>query len=119
MTPLKAIRIKCLDCAQGYKEVRECKAPECPLHKYRIGKCGRVMLKVIRTYCLWHSAGQKHVVKQCPSIKCALWGYRMGRRPQEVPSLTENWGIAACSEDETAQSISTPLPEHVDPEGAA
>lgn len=38
MTPMRAIRAKCLDCC-GYqqKEVRECAAKKCPLHPYRMG----------------------------------------------------------------------------------
>lgn len=39
MTPLKAIRAKCLDCSGGSaKEVRECPAKDCPLYEYRSGK---------------------------------------------------------------------------------
>ena len=39
LTPLKAIRAKCLDCSAGQpKEVRFCAIPECPLYAYRFGK---------------------------------------------------------------------------------
>ncbi len=39
MTPLKAIRAKCLDCAGGScKEVRLCPNEDCPLHFFRAGK---------------------------------------------------------------------------------
>ena len=39
LTPLKAIRAKCLDCSGGNgKEVRECRIISCSLHPYRIGK---------------------------------------------------------------------------------
>ena len=39
MTPLKAIRAKCLDCMGGQvKEVRLCPIPECPLYLFRLGK---------------------------------------------------------------------------------
>lgn len=39
MTPMKAIRAKCLDCCCGQQaEVRECPAGDCPLHRYRFGK---------------------------------------------------------------------------------
>ena len=39
MTPMKAIRAKCLDCCGGvYKMVRECTAPNCPLWPYRLGR---------------------------------------------------------------------------------
>lgn len=39
LTPLKAIRAKCLDCCCGdKKEVRECIIEKCSLHPYRMGK---------------------------------------------------------------------------------
>ena len=37
-TPLRAIRLKCLDCCCGsVMEVRLCTATDCPLHGYRKG----------------------------------------------------------------------------------
>jgi len=37
--PLKAIRLKCLDCMGGmHSEVKLCPIPECTLHPYRFGK---------------------------------------------------------------------------------
>lgn len=39
MTPMKAIRAKCLDCCCGsFHEVRLCTAEKCPLFPYRFGK---------------------------------------------------------------------------------
>ncbi len=39
LTPLKAIRAKCLDCAGGScTEVRLCPNEDCPLHFFRAGK---------------------------------------------------------------------------------
>lgn len=39
MTPLKAIREKCLDCCCGQStEVRLCTAIKCPLYEFRMGK---------------------------------------------------------------------------------
>ena len=39
LTPLKAIRIKCLDCSCGsVKEVRECPVKDCVLYLYRMGR---------------------------------------------------------------------------------
>lgn len=39
LTPIKAIRAKCLDCCCGSRqEVRECKIKSCTLHPYRMGK---------------------------------------------------------------------------------
>ena len=39
LTPIKAIRAKCLECqGQSPKEVRLCLAVQCALHPYRMGK---------------------------------------------------------------------------------
>jgi hypothetical protein len=39
LTPIKAIRAKCLDCMGGSsKEVKRCNIPECSLYFYRLGK---------------------------------------------------------------------------------
>lgn len=39
MTPIKAIRNKCLACkANHYKQVRLCPDSACPIHPYRLGK---------------------------------------------------------------------------------
>lgn len=39
LTPVRAIRRKCLDCCGGYeREVRECELDDCPLWDYRLGK---------------------------------------------------------------------------------
>lgn len=38
MTPMKAIRTKCLDCSAGQPaEVRLCSLEKCPLYPYRMG----------------------------------------------------------------------------------
>lgn len=38
LTPIKAIRAKCLDCSNGqFKEVRLCPVKNCPLYAYRNG----------------------------------------------------------------------------------
>jgi len=39
LTPIKAIRLKCLDCTAGQpKIVRECHINDCPLWPYRMGR---------------------------------------------------------------------------------
>lgn len=38
MTPMKAIRAKCLDCCGTSHEVRFCTIEKCPLYPYRFGK---------------------------------------------------------------------------------
>jgi hypothetical protein len=38
MTPIRAIRAKCIDCCAGQpKEVRLCSIEKCPLYPYRMG----------------------------------------------------------------------------------
>lgn len=38
LTPMKAIRAKCVDCSNGQvKEIRECPVKTCPLYEYRSG----------------------------------------------------------------------------------
>ncbi len=38
-------------------------------------------MKAIRAKCLDCSCGQVKEVRECPVTTCALWPYRMGRRP--------------------------------------
>ena len=39
LTPLRAIRAKCIDCSAGSaKGVRECVMLDCPLYAFRMGK---------------------------------------------------------------------------------
>jgi len=39
LTPLRAIRVKCLDCSAGqWSEVARCVIPDCALYPYRFGK---------------------------------------------------------------------------------
>ncbi len=39
LTPIKAIRAKCLECSGGQpSEVRNCTIVDCPLYPYRFGK---------------------------------------------------------------------------------
>lgn len=38
MTPIKAIRAKCMDCVETSNEVRLCPVSDCPLYPYRFGK---------------------------------------------------------------------------------
>jgi len=94
LTPLKAIRKKCLNCS-GFstKEVRDCPSFEtdggieyCFLYPYRLGKRPKqktefTPIKSIRKYCLWCCCGNKKLVKECPTIDCPLWIYRLGGNP--------------------------------------
>lgn len=38
VTPIKAIRAKCLDCCYNAHEVKMCVSIKCPLHPFRFGK---------------------------------------------------------------------------------
>lgn len=39
LTPLKAIRAKCIDCCGGYKSyVSNCGKPDCSLYVFRLGR---------------------------------------------------------------------------------
>lgn len=38
LSPLKAIRAKCLDCSYTRTEVKLCPVTDCPLYPYRFGK---------------------------------------------------------------------------------
>ena len=46
LTPMKAIRAKCLDCVCGSPyEVRKCTCEDCPLYVYRLGHRPRVAVE--------------------------------------------------------------------------
>jgi hypothetical protein len=91
LTPLKAIRAKCIDCS-GYelKEVRTCQFKDCLLFSLRMGRGSRATLKSIRHYCLWGCNGQRDEVRQCPSVQCSLWELRFGKRPKNAPLFSKN-----------------------------
>lgn len=38
LSPMEAIRAKCLDCAHTTHEVKLCPCVKCPLHPFRFGK---------------------------------------------------------------------------------
>ena len=42
LTPLKAIRAKCMDCCGQAKEIRFCNLKNCPLYPYRMGRRPKV-----------------------------------------------------------------------------
>lgn len=45
ITPLKAIRLKCLDCMAGSSnEVQLCPSRDCPLFRFRLGKNPNIQL---------------------------------------------------------------------------
>lgn len=57
MTPIRAIRAKCIDCSgDNVAEVRACALADCPLHPYRMGRNpnrkGREMTDAERAACV-------------------------------------------------------------------
>ena len=86
-TPLKAIRLRCLDCSgNSAAEVRDCGIPSCALYPYRLGKRPKhpatmTPVKSMRAYCLWCCDGCANEVRLCPKRDCAVHSYRMGRNP--------------------------------------
>jgi hypothetical protein len=102
ITPLKAIRSRCIDC-RGYEKsaVRKCDFTDCPLHRLRMGRGSRSTLRPIRVYCIWCMSGQREEVRQCPSVKCSLWPYRFGRRPQKPFALLRNGSTAGVLDQGT------------------
>jgi len=38
ITPLKSIRLYCVECVETSDEVRKCTMPDCPVYYYRFGK---------------------------------------------------------------------------------
>ena len=80
LTPLSAVRRRCVDCQETTTEVKNCEFTDCPLHSFRMGT-GRVKVKDIRDYCLWCMNGQANEVLLCPSGDCPLWPYRLGKNP--------------------------------------
>ena len=43
-TPIKSIRLKCVDCSNGQlAEVRLCPVTECPIWLYRMGKRPKIL----------------------------------------------------------------------------
>ena len=87
LTPLKAVRAKCLDCCGSPSAVRECPCPECDLYPLRMGK-GRQVLKPIHRFCLWCNCGSSYEVRHCHIESCALHPYRFGKRPKTPETAT-------------------------------
>jgi hypothetical protein len=86
LTPRRAIRKICIDCAGGTSEVKDCQGDKlhegtCLFYPYRMGK-GRPSVKLIRKYCLWCMGGSPKLVRDCACHTCPLFLYRMGRNPK-------------------------------------
>lgn len=97
MTPLKAVRLRCLECSETITQVRDCQCsaaeetpPDanggyyCALYPFRMGhkpKGAPSVLKSIRKYCLWCCDGSSAEVARCEPRTCPLRRYRDGHNP--------------------------------------
>jgi len=105
MTPLQAIRKKCVDCSGDKpREVKQCNANSCPLHPYRHGKRPRVKppltaLKSIRAKCLndCGEQGDRAGSNKCPIDNCHLHKFRMGKNPNYSDETREKRRAAALN----------------------
>lgn len=91
LTPLTAIRLKCMDCCLGSShEVRLCPCTDCPHYPYRFGrkpkgqKPASTPLKAIKARCLDCGAYAPSCVRECEFKHCALYPYRMGKNPKRA-----------------------------------
>ena len=97
MSPLSAVRKKCLWCCNGKpKEVAQCPVEGCELFPFRFGvnpnKKTRLKLKTIRSKCIDCSAGSLKEVNECWDTNCPLFPLRMGRNPNLVGKRRNNIG---------------------------
>lgn len=89
LTPGRAVRQHCIDCAGSPSAVKDCQGDKlydgpCLFFRYRMGK-GRPSVKLIRKYCLQCMGGSPKLVKDCTSEStCPLHPYRMGRNPKKT-----------------------------------
>lgn len=83
--PRQAIRDHCRWCCENReKEIEICPSERCPLHPYRmvgLPAGNDLLLKTIRRKCLDCMSGSRAEVRECTSLHCALWGFRLGNNP--------------------------------------
>lgn len=104
MSPLEAIRKRCLDC-RGFssKDVRDCdptfeQGQECPLYPYRFGsrpkeKPELTTLQAIKAFCLHCCNGSSYEVTLCPAEDCPTWEFRDGHNPNRKGAGNHNGNI--------------------------
>ena len=110
MTPLKAIRARCVDCTgREKKAVRACDFADCPLHPLRMGRGSRSVLKPIRVYCLWCMSGHREEIRRCPSDGCPLFPFRFGRRAQIALSLRKIGATAGGLTEKDSEGCLVPF----------
>ena len=114
LTPLQAIRTKCLWCCNGSKhEVALCKDEVCPSWPFQFGRKPTAeqrdtALKAIKRKCLDCSGGAKSEVRNCARTDCALHPFRQGKNPNRAYSPEER---ARRSQHLAKLKIARALPE--------
>ena len=88
LTPLKAIRQKCLECCCWHQaEVQHCPVATCPHHPFRMGHgagksaAGVRPIEAIHAKCLDCSSDNPFEVRDCRIKHCAIYEYRLGKNP--------------------------------------
>lgn len=110
LTTAKAIRARCLDCAElsrprGAEEaqksaVANCGYTSCDLYPFRLGRAPRgsgSRLSAIKRHCRWCCNGQLPEVGRCPAVDCPLWtrrGSKRGQNAQESGAKLDSGGVA-------------------------
>lgn len=95
-SPLRAIRLKCLDCCLGSpSEVRACTAGKhCSFHALRNGRRagaeGIRPLRIIRDYCRACGEGSYADVVNCPMNDCPLYPFRLGKNPNREGRILDD-----------------------------
>jgi len=85
-SPLKAIRLKCLDCClEQSNEVSLCGATACPVYPLRFGKsvAGVRPLTAIVGKCT-DCGGGEEPPKKCKLTTCPLHPFRLGKNPNRA-----------------------------------
>jgi len=91
LTPGKAIRKFCVNCAGNSLMVKNCGGDKllnkdegnngvCYFYKFRMGK-GRPSVKLIRKMCIECTGKSYNIIANCPSTDCPLYKYRFGKNP--------------------------------------
>ena len=90
-TPGIAIRAFCISCCGGVSgEVKTCDGDgtdpayhPCPFHRYRMGR-GRPSVKIIRKLCIQCMGESPSLVRECETIDCPCYPYRMAKNPARI-----------------------------------
>ena len=85
LSPLQAIRARCVDCSETLADVRCCDRLNCSLYPYRMSHLPKQQprhpLKAIRAYCLWRCDGSSKDVSLCHPLDCPMREFRFGKNP--------------------------------------